>query len=97
MRQAMKNAKVDPSQVSYIEAHGTGTALGDPIEVRAIAAVLGKKRSPADPLKIGTVKTNIGHLESAAGVAGVIKTILQLQHQQFVPHPHLKQLNPHIN
>jgi acyl carrier protein len=97
IRQALKNAKVDFSEVSYIEAHGTGTSLGDPIEVRAIAGVLGKKRSPADPLKIGTVKTNIGHLESAAGVAGVIKTILQLQHQQIVAHPHLKQLNPHIN
>ncbi|MFN6560885.1 MAG: type I polyketide synthase [Nostoc sp. ChiSLP01] len=97
IRQALKNAKVDFSEVSYVEAHGTGTSLGDPIEVRAIAAVLGKKRSPAEPLKIGTVKTNIGHLESAAGVAGVIKTILQLQHQQIAPHPHLKQLNPHIN
>ncbi|MDF5727709.1 MAG: type I polyketide synthase, partial [Rhizonema sp. PD38] len=97
IRQALKNAKVDVSEVSYVEAHGTGTSLGDPIEVRAIAGVLGKGRSLQEPLKIGTVKTNIGHLESAAGVAGVIKTILQLQHQQIVPHPHLKQLNPHIN
>lgn len=97
IRQALARAKVDPSEVDYVEAHGTGTPLGDPIEVRALGAVLGEGRSSELPLKIGSVKTNIGHLESAAGVASLIKVILSLQHQQIPPHLHLKQPNPYIN
>ena len=96
IRQALARAKVEPSEVDYVEAHGTGTSLGDPIELRALEAVLGKGRS-SDNLKIGAVKTNIGHTESAAGVASLIKVVLSMQHQQIPPHLHLKQLTPYIN
>ncbi|MFN6535678.1 MAG: type I polyketide synthase, partial [Nostoc sp. EkiNYC01] len=96
LRQALANSRVAPQQVSYIEAHGTGTSLGDPIEINALASVLCEQRSFEQPLVVGSVKTNIGHLEAAAGVAGVIKVILSLQHQKIPPHLHLKQPNPHI-
>ncbi len=90
IRRALENARVTPDQVSYIEAHGTGTSLGDPIELRALDAVFGQ-HCPADrPLVVGSVKTNFGHLESAAGVAGLIKLVLSLQHQEIPPHLHLK-------
>jgi acyl transferase domain-containing protein len=94
--QALKNSKVEPSQVSYVETHGTGTALGDPIEVSALNAVLGGGRSPENPLMIGSVKTNIGHLDAAAGISGLIKVVLALQHQEIPPHLHFKQPNPNI-
>ena len=97
IRQALKNGGVEPSLVSYIEAHGTGTSLGDPIEVGAMGAVFGESHSQENPLMIGSLKTNMGHLEAAAGIAGLIKVILQLQHQEIVPHLHLKEPNPHIN
>ena len=97
LREALRRARVDPSQIDYVEAHGSGTSLGDPIEVRALKAVLCASRSADQPLMIGSVKTNIGHLESAAGVAGLIKVVLALQHQEIPPHLHLKQLNSHIS
>jgi acyl transferase domain-containing protein/acyl carrier protein len=97
IRQALLNGGVKPSQVGYIEAHGTGTSLGDPIEVEAIGAVFGESHSQESPLLIGSLKTNMGHLEAAAGIAGLIKVILQLQYQEIVPHLHLKQPNPYIN
>ena len=97
IRQALKNAGVKPEEISYIEAHGTGTPLGDPIEVKSLKAIYGKNRDPNRPCGIGSVKTNIGHLESAAGMAGLIKVILQLKHQEIAPHLHLKQLNPYIS
>ncbi|HIK08529.1 MAG TPA: type I polyketide synthase [Trichormus sp. M33_DOE_039] len=97
LREALANAGVKPHQVSYVEAHGTGTPLGDPIEVSSLAAVLGEGRSPNHPLALGSVKTNIGHLESAAGVAGLIKVVLAMQHQQIPPHLHLQKLNPYIS
>jgi acyl transferase domain-containing protein len=81
--------------VSYVEAHGTGTSLGDPIEVQALAAALAPRGSD-NPLVIGSVKTNVGHLEAAAGVAGLIKVVLALQHREIPPHLHFHQLNPHI-
>ncbi|NES87699.1 MAG: type I polyketide synthase, partial [Moorea sp. SIO2B7] len=96
IRQALKNAGVAPAQISYVEAHGTGTSLGDPIEVESIKAVLGQGRSPLESCGIGSIKTNIGHLEAAAGIVGLIKTVLSLQHQQIPSHLHLKQLNPLI-
>ncbi|BAZ50018.1 beta-ketoacyl synthase [Nostoc sp. NIES-4103] len=97
LRQALTRARVEPTEVDYIEAHGTGTPLGDPIEIRALAAVFGEGRSLENPLKVGSVKTNIGHLESAAGIAGLIKVILSLQNQQIPPQLHLQQLNPYVN
>ena len=97
IRQALKNSGVQPEQVSYIEAHGTGTSLGDPIEVTALGNVFGESHSSQQPMIIGSVKTNIGHLEAAAGIAGLIKVVLQLQHQQIAPHLHFHQPNPYIN
>ncbi len=97
IRDALTNGGIAAHEVGYVEAHGTGTALGDPIEVQALAASLGVGRSSDQPLLIGSVKTNIGHLESAAGVAGVIKVVLMLQHAQLLPHLHLHQPSPHID
>ena len=85
IRRALANAGVQPAEVSYVEAHGTGTALGDPIELRALNAVYGANRE-ARPLMVGSVKTNFGHLESAAGVSGLIKLVLSLQHREIPPH-----------
>ncbi len=96
IRQALKNAKVKPAQVSYVEAHGTGTALGDPIEIGALGSVFGPEHSAEDPLVIGSAKTNIGHLESCAGIAGLIKVVLALQHQEIPPNLHFQQANSHI-
>ncbi|MFN6462917.1 MAG: SDR family NAD(P)-dependent oxidoreductase [Nostoc sp. DedVER02] len=96
LHQALANANVEAQQVNYIEAHGTGTSLGDPIEVGALASVLCAGRSFEQPLVISSVKTNIGHLEAAAGVAGLMKVVLALQHQEIPPHLHLQQPNPMI-
>ncbi len=96
IREALVDAGVTPDQISYVEAHGTGTSLGDPIEVQALAAVLGTGHSHDNPIMLGSVKTNIGHAEGAAGVAGVIKVIMALQHQQIPPHLHLQIPNPYI-
>lgn len=95
IRQALKNAQVEPHQVSFVEAHGTGTSLGDPIEIRALDAVFGKERT--NSLMVGSVKTNIGHLEGASGVASLMKVILALQHGEIPANLHFKQPNPHIN
>ncbi|MEU0878709.1 amino acid adenylation domain-containing protein [Lentzea sp. NPDC005914] len=95
IRQALRNAGVEADQIGYVEAHGTGTPLGDPIELRALGAVLGK-RSADDLVPVGSVKTNIGHLEPAAGVAGLIKVIQSLRHEEIPPHLHLKEINPEI-
>jgi acyl transferase domain-containing protein/surfactin synthase thioesterase subunit len=96
IRQALNNARVKPVEISYVEAHGTGTPLGDPIEVKSLKSVLMKGRQADQPCWIGSVKTNIGHLESAAGIAGLIKVVLALQHQEIPPNLHLKKLNPYI-
>ena len=88
--------QIDPASVDYVEAHGTGTALGDPIEVRALAEVYGKRRAAGNPLKIGSVKTNIGHAESASGIAGVIKVVLSLLHEEIPPHLHFRDPSPFI-
>jgi 3-oxoacyl-(acyl-carrier-protein) synthase/SAM-dependent methyltransferase len=95
VRGALADGGISPGRVDYVEAHGTGTSLGDPIEVEALSAVFGN-RPMSDPLKIGSVKTNLGHLEAAAGVAGVIKTVLALWNERIPPHLHLKQPNPLI-
>nr|WP_322664020.1 beta-ketoacyl synthase N-terminal-like domain-containing protein [Dendronalium sp. ChiSLP03b]MDZ8207924.1 beta-ketoacyl synthase N-terminal-like domain-containing protein [Dendronalium sp. ChiSLP03b] len=96
IRAALKNAKIEPTEISYVEVHGTGTALGDPIEIQTLKAVFGKERTAAQPLTIGSAKTNIGHLEPAAGIAGLIKVVLAMQYKEIPAHLHFKQLNPHI-
>jgi acyl transferase domain-containing protein/acyl-CoA synthetase (AMP-forming)/AMP-acid ligase II/acyl carrier protein/SAM-dependent methyltransferase len=96
IREALRNAGVAASQISYVEAHGTGTVLGDPIEFNALKAALTDEGKPGLPCAVGSVKTNVGHLEAAAGVAAVIKTVLALQHGEIPPHLHLERLNPHI-
>ncbi|HEX3377798.1 MAG TPA: beta-ketoacyl synthase N-terminal-like domain-containing protein [Candidatus Acidoferrales bacterium] len=95
--QALANAGVEPHEIGYVEAHGTGTSLGDPIEAHALAAVLGPRRSMENPLVVGSVKTNIGHLEAAAGVAGLIKVALSLQNEQIPANLHFQSMNPHID
>ena len=85
-----------PDEIDYVEAHGTGTSLGDPIEVCALSAALAGQRLRETPLLVGSVKTNIGHLEAAAGVAGVIKVVLALEHGSIPPHLHFQHPNPHI-
>jgi myxalamid-type polyketide synthase MxaB len=96
IRAALANANLKPEDISYLETHGTGTSLGDPIEVQAIGAVFGASHSKENPLLIGAVKSNLGHLEAAAGIAGLIKTVLALQHAELPPSLHVRQLNPHI-
>lgn len=97
IRAALADAELQPGEIDYVEAHGTGTTLGDPIEVRALAQALARGRSADEPLLIGSVKTNLGHLESAAGIAGVIKVILSLQHEAIPPHLHFSRPSPHID
>src|SRR6185312_1275207 len=87
-------AGVEPAAVGFVEAHGTGTPLGDPIELGALARVLGPGRSEA--LRIGSVKTNLGHLEAAAGIAGLIKAVLALHERQIFPHLHFQRPTPHV-
>ncbi len=96
IRSALSNGQVEPAWVSYVEAHGTGTSLGDPIEVQALGAVLGSGRAPDQRLKLGAVKTNMGHLEAAAGMAGLMKAVLVLQHKQIPANLHFKTPNPYI-
>lgn len=96
VRRALEEAGASPAQVGYVETHGTGTDLGDPIEVEALVDVLGD-RSPENPCLLGAVKTNIGHLEGAAGIAGLIKAVLALEHELVPPNLHLRELSPHIS
>jgi acyl transferase domain-containing protein/NADPH:quinone reductase-like Zn-dependent oxidoreductase/NADP-dependent 3-hydroxy acid dehydrogenase YdfG/acyl carrier protein len=96
IRTVCDKAKVDPKQIRYIEAHGTGTALGDPLEARAIGAVLGRARMTGQACVVGSVKANVGHLEAASGIAGVIKLALCLKHQAIPPLANLTQPNPNI-
>ncbi|NUP51489.1 MAG: type I polyketide synthase [Catenulispora sp.] len=99
MRHALAGAGVSPASVGYVEAHGTGTPVGDPIEAAAIGEVYGggSGRPAPDPCLIASVKTNIGHLEAAAGAAGLIKTVLCLEHREVPPHLHLAAPNPAID
>jgi phthiocerol/phenolphthiocerol synthesis type-I polyketide synthase C len=97
LRQALADANVAPEQVGYVEAHGTGTPLGDPIEIEAMKAVYGRPRADATLCAIGSVKTNLGHSEAAAGIAGLIKAALALKHQTIPPHLNFRELNPRID
>jgi len=96
IRDALADAGLAPGEIDFIEAHGTGTTLGDPIEVRALGHVFGQDPERVDPLYIGSVKTNLGHLESAAGVAGVIKAILSVKAGEIPPHLHFTTPSRHI-
>ena len=95
IRQALSEAKISPHAVGYVEAHGTGTQLGDPIELSALGEVFGERPREAGKLLVGAVKTNIGHTESAAGVAGLIKVLLSLQHDTLPAHLNLSRPTPH--
>ncbi len=97
MHKTLQQARLASHDISYIEAHGTGTPLGDSVEVHAINQVYGHSRNSDNPLYISSVKTNIGHSESASGVAGVIKTVLSLQNNTIYKHLHFKTLNPAIH
>ena len=95
VQDACKDAGVSPAQIGFVEAHGTGTAVGDPIEAHALAEALCEQRST--PLPIGSVKTNVGHLETAAGIAGLLKAVLVLQHREIPGSLHFSSPNPHID
>jgi acyl transferase domain-containing protein/NADPH:quinone reductase-like Zn-dependent oxidoreductase/SAM-dependent methyltransferase/acyl carrier protein/short-subunit dehydrogenase len=97
VREACADAGVAPSQIGFVEAHGTGTAVGDPIEAHALAAALCEDRSEEAPLLIGSVKTNLGHLETAAGVAGLVKALLVLKHRRIPASLHFETPNPNID
>ena len=97
IEEALARAGVEASSVDYLEAHGTGTELGDPVEVEAAAAVYGRGRGPERPLLIGSVKTNVGHLEAAAGVAGLIKAVLAIRSGEIPRHLHFERPNPRVD
>ena len=96
LQEAYARSGVDPARVDYVEAHGTGTRLGDPIEARALAAVLCAGRESGRPLQVGSVKTNIGHQEGAAGIAGLLKLVLAIHHRTLPPSLHFETPNPDI-
>ncbi|HLO02134.1 MAG TPA: type I polyketide synthase [Symbiobacteriaceae bacterium] len=97
LREAYRQAGVSPGQVQYVEAHGTGTLLGDPIEANALGAVMATDRPPGNRCLVGSVKPNIGHAESAAGMAGIIKVALMLKHRMVPPNAHFDAPNPYID
>ncbi|MBW8688280.1 SDR family NAD(P)-dependent oxidoreductase [Chitinophaga rhizophila] len=97
VRKTLEKAGISARMVSYIEAHGTGTVLGDPIEVQGLTQAFEKDSQDKQYCALGSVKSNIGHLEAAAGIAGITKIVLQLQHRQLVPSLHIEQINPNIN
>ncbi|MFJ1975393.1 SDR family NAD(P)-dependent oxidoreductase [Streptomyces sp. NPDC087903] len=97
LHSALRDARVEAADVDYVEAHGTGTLLGDPIEAEALGAVLGQGRTADRPLLIGSVKSNLGHLEGAAGIVGLIKTVLSLHHGKLPATLHFHRPNPHID
>ncbi|AZE54557.1 Polyketide synthase [Pseudomonas synxantha] len=97
MQKALERAAVGAEQISYVECHGTGTPVGDPIEIEGLAGVYGAARKAASPLSIGTVKGNIGHLEAAAGLAGLAKVLLQIRHRQLAPNLGAIPANPKLD
>lgn len=96
VRRALEVAGIEGTQVGYVETHGTGTSIGDPIEVEALVEVLGSGRPPDRPCVLGALKTNVGHTEAAAGIAGMIKAILCLHHGTIPPNLHFQKLNRHV-
>ncbi len=97
LREVYERAGIDPSEIDYFEAHGTGTAVGDPIETRAIGEAIGQQRPRHQPLPIGSVKSHVGHLEAASGMAGLVKALYVLRHRYVPANLHLDHPNPHID
>ena len=97
VREACVDAGIAPEEIGFVEAHGTGTAVGDPIEAHALAEALCVNRPADAPLAIGSIKTNLGHLETAAGIAGLLKAMLVLKHGQIPPSLHFETPSPHID
>ncbi|HEY3393633.1 MAG TPA: SDR family NAD(P)-dependent oxidoreductase, partial [Lacipirellulaceae bacterium] len=97
IRAALKQAGLSPSDIDYVEAHGTGTPLGDPIEMQALSEVFRATGDAAGHCYVASVKANVGHMETASGVAGLIKVVLMMQHERILPQAHFESLNPHID
>ncbi len=97
LRQALESARLQGAEIGYVETHGTGTSLGDPIEFEALRAVFGARREDGSAVVLGAVKTNIGHVEAAAGIAGLLKTALILQHEVIPKNLHFRGLNPRMS
>ncbi|MDP5117797.1 MAG: polyketide synthase, partial [Prochlorococcaceae cyanobacterium MAG_34] len=97
VREAFNRAGLDPATAQYVEAHGTGTRHGDPIELRALGAVLAAGRPADQPCRVGSVKTNLGHSETAAGITGLIKAALCIQHRQLPPSLHFREASPTLD
>ncbi|WP_424533251.1 SDR family NAD(P)-dependent oxidoreductase [Sphaerisporangium viridialbum] len=97
VRLAVSRSGIDPGAVQFVELHGTGTKVGDPIEARALGAALGTARPAGRPLIVGSVKTNVGHLEGAAGIAGLLKAVLSIRHREIPPSLNFETPNPHID
>lgn len=96
IRECYRKAGLDPSETTYFEAHGTGTPAGDPIEAGAVASAFAQNGSRPQPLKIGSVKTNIGHTETVSGLASIIKVVMALEKQQIPPNANFEKPNPDI-
>lgn len=96
MHEVYRTARIDPSLTGYVEAHGTGTKVGDPLEAKALNAVFGKGRTPKQPLFIGSLKSNVGHLEGASGIVSVIKTTLMLERGFVLPNANFDKPNEEI-
>ena len=96
IRSVYTRAGLDPSETDFVEAHGTGTLAGDPVEAGAISRVFGSDRPSDNPVRIGSVKTNVGHLEGASGVAGVVKAVLMLENRMFLPNRNFEKINSRI-
>jgi acyl transferase domain-containing protein len=96
IRGVYARAGLDPLETDFVEAHGTGTQAGDPIETGAISRVFGAGRPLDRPVRIGSIKTNVGHLEGASGVAGVIKAVMMLENRMFLPNRNFEKVNPRI-